>query len=178
MLKKLLLICTFVFSTAFALGANNVEKYKKEIAVDIEKSISNMNKQNHSIAVVIADVFAADEFLKNLPNLKKDKINEMLFLLPDVTLYRQNIKAVSKNVDKVYVIFSEKPLTEKYLGNRSYEEYENQGLIEGLDNVYTYTLPIDSNLEKYIVEESMEKPALDTKLYKLLKQCGIYIIQE
>lgn len=177
MLKKLLLICIFIFSTAFAFG-DNVGNYQKEIATDIEKSISNLNKQNHSIAVVVADVFAADEFLKNLPNIKKDKINEILLLLPDATLFKQNIKSISGKLDKIYVIFSDRPLTEKYLKNRSYVEYEDAGLVEELDNVYTYTLPISPELEKHIVDESMKKPALDTQLYKLLKESGIYIIQE
>ncbi|MBR8700930.1 hypothetical protein IX317_000978 [Fusobacterium sp. DD29] len=177
MFKKLLLVSFFIFSTVFAYG-QSVEKYQKTNEVEIQKSISDLNKQNKSIAVIAADIFSADAFLQAMPNAKKGKVNELFLLLPDAKLFKNNIAAVSTKVKNVYVIFSNSPLTEKYLENRSYPEYLNIGAIEPIDNVKIYTLPIDRGLESHIVKDSMNKNVLDTDLYKLVEKSGLYIIQE
>ena len=177
MLKKLLLVSFFIFSTVFAYG-ESVDKYQKTNEVEIQKSISDLNKQNKSIAIIAADVFSADAFLKAMPNAKKGKVNELFLLLPDVKIFKNNIAAVSTKVKNVYVIFSNTPLTEKYLENRSYPEYLSIGAIEPIDNVKIYTLPIDKGLESHIVKDSMNKNVLDTDLYKLVEKSGLYIIQE
>lgn len=177
MLKKILFICFFILSSLFAFG-ERIEEYQKKNEKEIQTSISNLNKQNQQISVVVADVFSADAFLKALPNVKKGKISEVLLLLPDASIFRDNIKAISNKVNKIYVVFSKDPLSEDNLNNRSYVEYTNLGMIDNLDNVIIYQLPIAPTIRKHIVSDSINKNVLDTDLYRLVKSSGVSIKQD
>ena len=176
MIRKILFICFFILCNLLAFG-ERIEDYQRKNEKEIQTSISSLNKQNQQISVVVADVFSADAFLKALPNVKKGKISEILLLLPDATIFRDNIKAISNKINKIYVIFSKEPMSEPNLNNRSYVEYMDLGMIDNLDNVIIYQLPIDPTIRKHIVNDSINKNVLDTDLYRLVKNSGVSIKQ-
>lgn len=147
-MKNLFLIFAMFSVTLFA-------NYELENKILKDKLSIVQNYRNGSS--VVADVFSADAHMEVLTNKENNYLHELILILPNVDILKNNLKKISTKTQNTYVFLYEKPTDKKYLSTRTYAYFEKLGLdkeVKKYPNIYVFK--ISNNSEKTILEDTFK----------------------
>lgn len=153
MIKKIVVL--FLFISTFAFAETNYAQKILQNRVNIIETFQMFKQNNESNLKIIASVIDADEILKQ--TVENDiKFSEFVLIFPSVDYVEKYIDTVSKNVNKITMIFLADKTDEIYMESRDYETLKQRN-IKIPENVKVHSVKVDKIDVAYIFPNSITK---------------------
>lgn len=153
MIKKIVVL--FLFISTFAFAETNYAQKILQNRVNIIETFQMFKQNNESNLKIIASVIDADEILKQ--TVENDiKFSEFVLIFPSVDYVEKYIDTVSKNVNKITMIFLADKTDEIYMESRDYETLKQRN-IKISENVKVHSVKVDKIDVAYIFPNSITK---------------------
>lgn len=136
-MKKIIL---FIFLSIFSFSLTSLDEKIINEKIETSLLIQKSKTMNTSIPAFLADLYSADILLSEYSNINRVLYREIILIYPDTTLLSKYIDNLSKYSDQVIIYLLEKDVDNKYLKNRSYENFEKDYKVENLNKLKNVTI--------------------------------------
>ena len=167
-LKIFLFLCLVVQSVVMANINDDIKKQELSVKEGVPK-LPNKSP------VIIADMFSADQLLKELSRNNK-KVENLYLVFPDVKILDDYINRVVEKADNVVIYLLGKETTNEYFVNRGIMSKQIESLknkLKNLNNINIYLInPTEEDLDEFLKATFEENPYKNDVYKKYIGNTG------
>lgn len=166
--KIFLFLCVVVQSVVLANITDDIRKQELSVKEGVPK-LPNKSP------IIIADMFSADQMLKELSRNNK-KVENLYLVFPDVKILDDYINRVVEKADNIVVYLLGKETTNEYFVNRGITSKQIESLknkLENLNNIKIYLInPTEEELDEFLKATFEENPYKNDVYKKYIGNTG------